>query len=67
LIATFDDLPGWCFELVDESAEEYEIIAYDLTGRHRLSAQGGDMDELIRDLRARAAQFIAASKAPRNA
>jgi hypothetical protein len=67
LIATFDDLPGWCFELVDDSAEAYEIVAYDLAGRHRLSAQGSDMDALIHDLRARASQLIAASRPPRNA
>jgi hypothetical protein len=46
-------------------SRSYAIVAYDLTGHHRLSAQGTDMDVLIRDLRERASQAITSSEPPR--
>jgi hypothetical protein len=65
VITFFEDLPGWCFELVDAPEGLYGIEAYDLTGQHNLAAQGTDMEALIADLRARVSQVIAAARPPR--
>ena len=63
IITTFEDIPGWCFALVDTD-EPYEIVAYDVAGNHKLHAKGTDFDEMIHALRTRAILLINSSRKP---
>ena len=65
VITFFEDRPGWLFEFVDDSDGIYTIVANHLTSHHQLSAQGTDMEALIRDLRARTVQPSATAETPR--
>jgi hypothetical protein len=65
IITTFEDIPGWCFALVDTD-EPYEIVAYDVAGHHQLRARGTDFDEMINALRTRATQLLNSSRKPPN-
>jgi hypothetical protein len=49
MITTFDDMPGWRFELREISAGGYKITVHDPNGGLRFSVDGTDPDALIAD------------------
>ncbi len=47
---SFDDLPGWLFEVDEVSANVYEVTGTDRAG-HRVQMKGTDPDALLDDAR----------------
>jgi hypothetical protein len=46
---TFDDMPGWLFELRETSAGVYELIVHDANRQRRFSAIDTDPDALLKE------------------
>ena len=46
---TFDDMPGWLFELRETSAGVYELIVRDANHQHRFLASDTDPDALLKE------------------
>lgn len=57
---SFQDLPGWTFEIEEVSANVYEIIGKDSVG-HRVQLKGSDLDALLADARLSASKIRKAS------
>ncbi len=53
---TFEDVPGWTFEIEEVSANVYEVTGTDMVG-HRVQVNGTDPDDLFEDAR-RSARMI---------
>ena len=47
---SFDDVPGWTFEIEEVSANVYEVTGTDSAGR-RVQMKGTDPDVLLEDAR----------------
>ena len=47
---SFQDVPGWTFEIEEVSANVYEVTGMD-RGGHRVQVKGTDPDALLEDAR----------------
>lgn len=56
LIRTFEDLPGWTFEIDEISAGVFRVRGVDEAGRS-VEATGTDPDALLRDCQRSAAEL----------
>lgn len=57
---TFQELPGWTFEIEEVSANVYEVTGKDSVG-HRVQMKGTDPDALLEDARKSAKKIREAS------
>ena len=54
---TFEELPGWIFEMEEVSAGVYEVTGTDSYGR-RVQSKGTDLDRLVDECREYASRLL---------
>jgi hypothetical protein len=61
---SFQDVPGWTFEIEEVSANVYEVTGTDSVG-HRVQMKGTDPDALLEDARKSARKIRESAHASR--
>lgn len=61
---SFQDVPGWTFDIEEVSANVYEVTGTDSVG-HRVQIKGTDPDALLEDARESAKKIRERARAPR--